>query len=220
MSAVADQTVTPASQPETDVAAVEPAPTNNPLGGDPLLIGLPSFIVGSVALGLTLVGYLPATAVGGPIAIILVATGVFQVIGALWSAALGQSAVASVFGIFGGFWLSYAFLVLGLVHNWYGIPADAVVKTQGVFLISWLVTVLMLTFASVRLPVAFTTLFAIVAVALALVLIGTLNTSPGFTKLGGYAVFLFTLLGIYLFFSVMDIATGGKGLPLGSPLRK
>jgi hypothetical protein len=37
-----------------------------------------------------------------------------------------------------GFWLSYAVLVLGLTHNWFGIPAAAAQATQELFLVSWL----------------------------------------------------------------------------------
>ncbi len=64
--------------------------------GNPALIGLPAFIVGSIALGLVLVGYVPAAAVGASIPIILTATGFGQTFAAVWAASLGESAVASV----------------------------------------------------------------------------------------------------------------------------
>ena len=42
--------------------APAPVPTPSPsLGGDPAMLGLPTFIVGSIALGLVLVGMVPAT---------------------------------------------------------------------------------------------------------------------------------------------------------------
>src|SRR5882672_8078652 len=74
--------------------------------GDPAALGLPSFIVGSVALGLALVGMVPASAVGATLPVILTATSVGLFAAAIWAAAIGQSAVASIFGIFSGFWLS------------------------------------------------------------------------------------------------------------------
>src|SRR5882757_10593433 len=125
--------------------------------GDPAMIGLPSFIVGSVALGLVLVGYV--SAVGASLAVIIAATGLGLLVAAVWSAAAGQSAVAGVFGAFAGFWLSYALLVLGLTHNWFGVAPEAAIDTQGAFLISWLVIVGMLTLATLRLPVVYTLLF-------------------------------------------------------------
>jgi succinate-acetate transporter protein len=182
------------------------------------VIGLPSFIVGSIALGLVLVGLVPAAAVGASLPIILAATAIGQLVTALWSASLGQNAVASVFAIFGGFWLSYAVLVLGLTHNWFGISATAATSTQELFLTSWLITVVMLTLATLRLPLAFTLVFTLVDVALLLVLLGTASANTSLVKAGGYAVFLFAVIGLYLFFSALSVATGGKPLPLGKPV--
>ncbi len=203
------------SVPEVQLAAETAAPA---VTGDPALIGLPSFIVGSVALGLVLVGYVSAAAVGASLPIIIAATGLGLVIAAVWSAAVGQSAVAGVFGIFAGFWLSYATLVLGLTHNWFAVVAADALHTQGLFLISWLVIVGMLTLATLRLPVAYTVLFALIEIALVLVLIGTLQQSAGTLKVAGVVVFVFAAVGVYLFFSSASQATGGRALPLGQPL--
>jgi succinate-acetate transporter protein len=203
------------SVPEVQLAAEAAVPA---VTGDPMLIGLPSFIVGSVALGLVLVGYVSAAAVGASLPIIVAATGLGLVIAAVWAAAVGQSAVAGVFGIFAGFWLSYATLVLGLTHNWFAIVAGDALHTQGVFVISWLVVVGMLTLATLRLPVAYTTLFALIEIALVLVLIGTLQQSAGTLKVAGVVVFVFAAVGVYLFFNSASQATGGKALPLGQPL--
>jgi succinate-acetate transporter protein len=196
-------------------AAAEAAPV---WGGDPMAVGLPSFIVGSVALGLVLVGMVPATAVGASLPIILAATAAGLFIATVWAAVVGQSAVACVFGIFAGFWLSYAVLVLGLVHGWFAITADAATSTQELFLTAWLVVIVMLTVATLRLPVAYTALFALIDLALLLVLIGTANASSGTLKLAGYVVLVFAALGVYLFFNTVSQATGGKALPLGKPL--
>lgn len=199
--------------PEPPAAA--PAPV---WGGDPMAVGLPSFIAGSVALGLVLVGMVPATAVGASLPIILAATATGLFIATVWSAIVGQSAVACVFGIFAGFWLSYAVLVLGLVHGWFGITVLAIKSTQELFLTAWLVIIVMLTLATLRLPVAYTALFGLIDVALLLVLIGTANASTGTLKVAGYVVLLFAALGVYLFFSTVSLATGGKAMPLGKPL--
>lgn len=186
--------------------------------GDPGMIGLPSFLVGSMALGLVLVGFVPAAAAGASIAIIMTATGLGLLIAAVWAAQLAQSAVAGVFAIFAGFWLSYAALVLGLTHNWFAIPKANVPRTQELFLIAWLVVVGLLTLASGRLPVAFTALFALVEAALLLDLLGTIYTNTGLIKTAGWVVFAFVAVGAYLFLSGMSAATGGRPYPLGRPL--
>ena len=150
---------------------------------------MPTFLVGSIALGLVLVGYVPVA--GASIPIIMTATGIGQVISAVWAARLDQNAVASVFGIFSGFWLSYAALVLGLTHDWFGIPTAAgALGAQKLFLLSWLLVIGLLTLASLRLPLAFTVLFAITELALLLVFLGTSGPSAG---LGG--VFAFVIVG-------------------------
>ena len=189
-----------------------------PLGGDPAILGLPSFIVGSVALGLALVGVTPATAVGAPLAIILAATAVGLTIAAVWAAAIGATAVAGIFGIFAGFWLSYALLVIGLLHAWFGISLLAVVDTEKLFLLTWLIIIVMLTLATLRLPLAFTVVFALIDVALLLLFINTIHASSGLSKTAGYVVLVFAAVGVYLFFGSASVATGGKALPLGKPV--
>ena len=78
-------------------ASIEQAPAAviGPLAGDPSILGLGSFIAGSVALGLGLVGVVPAGVLGAPLAIILAATALGLLLAAVWAAAVGQSAVAA-----------------------------------------------------------------------------------------------------------------------------
>jgi uncharacterized protein len=213
-----------------DATAGGSAPTQEaavigPLAGDPSIFGLGSFIVGSVALGLGLVGVVPTGVLGAPLAIVLAATALGLLMATIWCAALGQSAVAAVFGIFGTFWLSYAVLVLGLDHNWFAITPTAVVDTVRLFLLSWLIAIVMLTLSTLRLS-AFTAVFVLVDLALLLLLLAFEDTSAagapssGLLKAGGYVVLVFAALGVYLFFSASSAGTGGKPLSLGPPLMK
>src|SRR6202451_3806683 len=204
-----DATAGESSQPATvtQPPPAEPPPVVGPMAGDPAIFGLGSFIVGSVALGLSLVGVVPAGVLGAPLAIILSATALGLLMATIWCAALGQSAVAAVFGIFGTFWLSYAVLVLALDHNWFAIALTAELDTVKLFLVSWLVAIVMLTVATLRLPSAFSVLFALVDLALLLLLLGYANASAagvpssGLIKTAGYVILVFAALGVYLFFS-------------------
>jgi hypothetical protein len=189
-----------------------------PLAGDPAALGLPCFIVGSVSLGLALVGVVPAAAVGAAVPIILTATSIGLFLTTIWSASLGQTAVASVFGIFAGFWLSYAVLVIGLNHNWFGVTPTSIQATQELFLVAWLVVMVMLTLATLRLPLAFTGVFVLVDVALLLVFLGVNQTSSGLLKAGGYVALVFAAVGVYLYFDCVSQATGGRNFPLGKPV--
>ena len=134
--------------------------------------------------------------------------------------------MAAVFGIFGTFWLSYAVLVLGLDHNWFAIAATAALATVKLFLLTWLIIMVMLTLATLRLPSAFTGVFVLVDLALLLLYLAFAQASAagvpssGLLKVGGYVVLVFAALGVYLFFSAAAAGTGGKPLPLGTPLMK
>ena len=195
------------------------ASSSGPLLGDPMALGLPCFIAGSVSLGLALVGVVPAAAVGAALPIILTATSIGLFMATVWAASLGQSAVASVFGIFAGFWLSYAVLSLGLNHNWFAIPLTATRTTFELFLVSWLVVILMLTLATLRLPMAFTLVFLLVDVALVLLFAGfnTIPTSTGLLQAAGWVILAFAAVGVYLYYDCVSQATGGPSLPLGRP---
>jgi uncharacterized protein len=203
-----------------DVSTAAPPALSPPLAGDPLVLGLPCFIVGSIALALYLVGFVPAAAAGASLAILITTTGLGLLISAIWAAAIGQSMVSAVLGVFAGFWLSYATLVLGLTHNWFGVVAADVVRTQELYLTAWTITIFLLLIATPRLPVSFSLLFALVDLALLLVLLSTINASSGLAKLAGIVVFAFVLVGAYLFVNVASVATGGKPLPLGKPLMR
>ncbi|WP_081691212.1 GPR1/FUN34/YaaH family transporter [Conexibacter woesei] len=198
-------------------AAVEPPPYT---AGDPAILGLPIFVAGSIALAFALVGYVSPAAVGTPVAIIMAGTGLGLVISTLWAISLGQTLVACIFGLFAGFWLSYGMLVLGLTHGWYGIPPADVTHTVAEFQITWAIVMAALTVATLRLPVAFTAVIALVVLALVLLIIGTLDPSATMTKAAGYVCFAFAALGLYLFLSAASVATGGPGYPLGKPLVK
>ncbi|MGD9986275.1 acetate uptake transporter family protein [Pseudonocardia sp.] len=211
-----------AQAPVAEAAAPAAAPA-----GNPSLFALPCFLVGSITLGLWLVGYLPLTLPGGLIPAVFFASGIGVLLSGLWAARIGQSAVAGIFGMFGVFWLSFGFMVMGLVNGWFGVSAtDAtaaasqIQSLQATFLISWLVVLVVVTLATMRLPLAFTLLFVFVDIAVALVLAGVLGGSTAMFTGGGIAVFVFCLIGIYLFYDAMNQELGGRALPMGAPVVK
>lgn len=205
---------------EVTPTVVVEAPSSVFFAGNPAALGVPIFVAGSVALGLQLIGYVSAAGLGAPIAIIAAATGVGLVISTIWAAAVGQTIVASIFGLFAGFWLSYAVLVLGILHNWFATAASDVTHTVGLFLITWLVIIVLLTLATLRLPLAFTVLFVLIDATLAVVLAATINGSSNLNKLGGWLALAFAAVGAYIFLNVAAQATGGRGVPLGRPVVK
>lgn len=188
--------------------------------GDPQVLGWLVFVVGSTCLGLQLTGFVPAATLGAPLAIIFGATALGLLISAIWAAYLGQTFVAGAFGVFCGFWVSYTALVLGLTHNWFAIPEAAVKDTVVAFLLAWAITMLFLTIATARLPMAYTVDVALVDAALWILLFANNSGNADLTKVGGVVVFAFAALGAYIWLSAADQSLGGPGYPLGRPARQ
>jgi len=203
---------------DEDTAAERPAPAAGPLAGDPTALGLPCFIAGSVSFGLAQAGVVPAAAAGAALPVILGFSAVGIYLTTIWAASLGRNAVATVFGIFAGFWLSYAVLLLGITHDWLGIAPASVQAAKELYLVVWLVVIVTLTLTTLRLPLVYTAVFFLVDLALLLVFLGVNEGSAGLSKAGGYVALVFAALGVYLYASTAAVATGGRALPLGRPL--
>ena len=199
-------------------AAQSALPSASFWAGNPALLGYPVFVLGSIALGLALVGFVPANAKSSVLPIVIAASGIGVFVSALWSIALGQGIPAAIFGLFAGFWLSYSLLVLGLIHGWYAIPASSVAKSQELFLLSWAIIMASLTAATLRLPAAYPVLLGLVTLSLVLVYISTAEASPSVGKAGGVVALLFAAQGLYMFLGEASSATGGRSYPLGRPL--
>lgn len=220
MSTIDEQSTAAHAAPDTgaDTAAAAAAAAANPA-----LVGVPTFVIGAVALGLYLVGFTGAssTALVGMLPILFMCTGIGQLVATLWAVRVGAGAPAAIFGIFTGFWLSFAVLATSLGADWFGpTSTDTAVATgaQETFLLTWLIGIIVLTVASLRLPAAFTVLFVLIDAALLLVLLGTSSGSTGLLFVGGIVVFAFALVGVYLFVDALGQATGGKAMPMGKPI--
>jgi uncharacterized protein len=213
----------PSPAPQQPVRLVPPAEERlaEPLAGEPSLVALPSFLIGAVTIGMVLIGVVPATPLGpvaGAAMPIVIAAALGMFVATVWSARLGHSAPAGISAIVGGFLLSYALLVLGLTHNWFGIPLTAVADTQRIFLISWIAVVSVLILATLRLPVVYAFLFAVVDAALIVNLLGIIQSSANVTKAAGWVLMGAAAIVAYLFGSSASHATGGKEFPLGPPI--
>jgi succinate-acetate transporter protein len=204
------------SAPPAPPAEAERAASPPP---NPAVLGLLAFSVGGTVLGISLLGYVSAAAQGGSVMpIVYAATGLGVLITTIWAAALGQTFVAAVFGAFTGFWLSYAAFVLGLAHNWYGIPHAQVAHSLAQYLIAWAVVILMLDIVSVYVPATFTMILSSALVAVILLIIANLNGSSVLPKVAGGFILLFSAIGFYDFLAAGIQSVGGRPLSLGPPL--
>lgn len=205
-------------------ASPEPQEVLVGAGGDPLMIGIPIFVVGSVALGMALIGVIPTDALPGIVPVILAATAFFQLVATMWAILLGQGMVASIFALFSGFWASLAVLLLGLTHNWYGAGAtQAATHVQLVFFIAWDVVFFFLTIVMLRLPAVYPAILVLVLAAVTLVILGIVFPAAAGTLslIAGICVLAFCALGLWIFLHVGSVALGGPAKPsLGPALVK
>ncbi|MGH7159604.1 MAG: hypothetical protein ACREFS_05935 [Acetobacteraceae bacterium] len=179
-------------------------------GGSPLILGLPVFGVASVALGMGLIG--KPTGFGVIVPILLVTTGLYQLVTTGWAIILGQNIVAAIFGLFSGFWLSFGLLLLGLHLGWYEIPKGALPASLELFFISYTILFAFLIIPCLWLPWIYPLTVLLVAVALAL-------AAAGIYAVAGYFVLAFAFLAFWEFINVSVTAMGAKGFPpLGKPL--
>lgn len=215
-------TLTPHTTTTTDqtVSVIETdARPTGPLAGNPGLVGIPLTIAGAIGLGFSNMGYLSPTGVGAVLPTILTATAVGLLITTIWAAALGQNSSAGLFGVFFGFYASYAALAIGLINGWYGFTAKDVLAAQVVWFVSWIVTLVLLTVTTLNFPWTYTLLLVLVDVALLLLLFGATNSSTTLTRAGGVLIIAFIALAAYLYIDAMDRESGHRGLPVGKSLR-
>jgi succinate-acetate transporter protein len=212
--------MTDLAEPATVESAVgEPDAEQSPsaaLEGNPGLVALPLVIAGGFGLGFTNTGIVDVAAAAVPI--LLSATAVGLLIATIWATALGQNVNATIYGVFFGFYGSYAALSLGLTHDWFGIAGADVGPATALWLGSWLFTIGLLTVLLLRLPWTYPVLLLVVDIALVLLLIGNLADSAVATQAGGWFVFLFVAIVVYFYAASLWEETGGRSLPLGRPL--
>jgi succinate-acetate transporter protein len=183
-------------------------------GGDPLIVGLPIFAIGSLALGVALIGKVtPLTALGGIVPIVVFGTGLLLLVVTVWAAVLAQTMVAGITGTFSGFWLSLGALLVGLQHNWYGIAPTqtaTIAQTQELFFIAWGALFLFLLIPCLRLPAVYPLVVALVVAATALAATFAHTGNTNLLTIAGYVVLTFAFLGFYAFINVALTATGAK----------
>jgi succinate-acetate transporter protein len=191
--------------------------------GDPQVVAAPVFVIGSIALGIQLTQAINPVGLGSPIAILLGTTGLFLLVSTWWAASAGQSFVACFAGTFGGFWIGYSVLVLGVLHGWFLIPPGAIANTVVMFSVTFAIFFVFLTLASLRLPIIYPLIFGLVVLALCLVAAAYSMTpiSTNVLKVAGYVIFAFAALGMSLSWTVMNLSLGGPAFPpLGPPVIK
>jgi uncharacterized protein len=209
LSHVADPIAEPVAEP---VAA--PA-------GNPVLLGLITFLPSGLTLGLWFVGYLDTTTLpGGMIPALALSAGLFMLIATVWAGRVGASTVAAIFGVFAAFWLSFAALVAGLTSGWWGITPAGVKSVQSTYLLSFLLVFVLLTAATLRLPLAFTAGFVLVDLTFLLAFLAVANTQASLFTWAGVTTFGFCAVFAYVLYDGFGQDLGGPAMPMGNAVMR
>lgn len=181
------------------------------VGGDPLVLGLPVFAVASLALGMGLLGLPSGLNIVAPL--IILTTGLFQLVTTGWAINLGQSLVATIFGLFSGLWLTLGFIIIGTQHGWYGLPSGGAGAALELIFICYASLFFFLIIPCMRLPLIFPVIVALIVAALAL-------AAAGDSTIAGILALIFSFLGFWSWLNVAQTAAGAQKSwpPLGKPL--
>ncbi|WP_405083934.1 GPR1/FUN34/YaaH family transporter [Microbispora sp. NBC_01389] len=199
-----------------------------PATADPGLLGYPAFATAAFALALFLTGFnqvtIPST-LAAPLPIMSLC-GVLLIGATVWAVRRGDGWQATMFGLFGAFWLSFSMLVFGLVNSWFGqLPEPAQRGAQANFILVWLGLMTVVTLTTLRLPKIFGLLFLVIDFSLLTLFVAVSVARPGaagdpwILPFGIIAIFSMPLIGMYLFAGSLNAFLGGKMFPVGKPFK-
>ena len=206
------------SVPSTPAAADSAAPPRVLVsGGDPLALGLMAFALGTLVVGMALVGVFPATALGGVIPVVAGFCGIALFTSCWWSFLLGESLLAATFGTVSGFFFSLALLLFGLFHNWYAVPATGVPAVEEIFYIVWCCFFIALFVPFLRFPLIYPLTVFLVVTLLALAATAVFTASSAIQTAAGAATLAVSFL---LFWEWLNVTMTSVGMSKVPPLGK
>jgi len=174
---------------EADVAPAPEAARSGWTPANPAPLGLAGFAATTFMLSVINANLVSHLALAGAISVALAYGGVAQLIAGIWEFRTGNTFGAVAFCSYGAFWISFYFLVtpvLGLV------PKTEVNSIIGLYLWTWTIFTVLMFFASLRTTGAIAVVFFLLSITFILLaignsaLVGTLNTTNGTIKLGGW----------------------------------
>lgn len=194
----------------SDTTAAPAAKTANPA-----VLGLLGYGMSTVLLSLGNSGIFPVD--GMVFAMAIFFGGAAQTIVAIMLFRLGDTFGVTAFGGFSFLWLSFAFINIGAVNEWWTVTSAGV----GWYLIIWAIFTLGLLIASVVAPGVLTVILALTVVLLGSLGLGALTGNAGISLFGGIEGIVTGALAVYLAFAFLINESFDKSvLPIGKPFRR
>ena len=136
--------------------------------------------------------------------------GITQLLAGMWEFVKGNTFGAVAFSSFGGFWLSFWYLVVHVDLS--KASAHDAARGVGFYLIGWAIFTLYMFICSFRTNLAVMAVFGVLFLTFVFLALGELNASTSMTKAGGYLGLLTALLAWYASFAGVMNATAKRAI--------
>ena len=182
---------------------------------NPAVLGLLGYGMSTVLLSLGNSGIYPVD--GMVFAVAIFFGGIAQTLVAMMLFRQGDTFGVTAFGGYSFLWLSFAFLNIGAINEWWTITSAGV----GWYLIMWMIFTIGLMLASTVAPRVLTIVLALTVVLLGSLGLGAITGNAALSLFGGYEGILTGGLAMYLAFAfLLNEMFGKEVLPVGSPIRQ
>ena len=177
---------------------------------DPAPLGLAGFALTTFVLSMVNSNIIHSTEVGAVFGLALAYGGIAQFVAGIFEFQKGNTFGSTAFCSYGAFWVSYWYL------TGHTAPAGFTDKGVGVYLLAWGIFTAYMTVAATKTNTAVLAVFALLTITFIVLAIGALNTSDGWTHLGGYLGLVTAIAAWYTSFAGVTAFTFGKQiLPVG-----
>jgi uncharacterized protein len=200
---------------EADVAPADPYAGRSAswVPANPAPLGLAGFAATTFMLSMINSNLVSHLALTGVLGLALAYGGIAQLLAGMWEFRTGNTFGAVAFSSYGAFWISFYFLVtVGLK----GVPPKEVDSVIGLYLWTWGIFTSLMFFAALRTTGAVAIVFLLLAITFIVLgignsaLAGTLNTTNGTIKLGGYLGILTAIAAWYTAMAAVLESTFGR----------
>lgn len=182
--------------------------TTDPFGAlvaDPGPLGLAAFAMTTFVLSVFNAGLINAGAEGVVLGLALFYGGLVQLLAGMWEFVKGNTFGAVAFASYGGFWMSFWYLVAKTDLS--AAKVSDVDHGVGVYLLGWTIFTAYMFIASTRTTVAIMAVFGALALTFLFLALGKLGDSSGLTKIGGWLGLVTALLAWYASFAAVTNST-------------
>ncbi|KAI0048043.1 hypothetical protein FA95DRAFT_1558435 [Auriscalpium vulgare] len=149
--------------------------------------------------------------------------GLAQLLAGMWEFAHANTFSATVFTMYGAFWLSLAIILIpgtGIISAYSSAGSNMFSDAIGIFLITWMLVSFLFFIAAMRRTIGQTVFFGFLTLTFMLSGIGAMRHSSGTSKAGGWLGIITALIAFYLGLSELLTANDLFTLPTGSLRRR